>query len=48
MLVNEFYDFIKLHSAEASGPLKSNRLQPQLRDHLLASHMNVRRLAPIQ
>ncbi len=48
MLINELCNCIQFAAAETSGPLKSNRLQPELRDHILAPDVNVRRLASVQ
>ena len=48
MLMNELDNRIQFYSAEASGVLKDNWLQPKFRDHILASDVNMRRLAPVQ
>jgi hypothetical protein len=48
MPMNEFQNCIQFHSAEASGAFEGNGLQPKLRDHIFASDVNVRRLAPVQ
>jgi hypothetical protein len=48
MLVHELCDFVQFPSTEASSALQRNRLQPEFRNHILASHVNMRWFASIQ
>src|SRR6266436_5674796 len=48
MLVHELNNGIQFRATEAPGPLKGNWFQTEFRGHIIASHVNVRRLAPIQ
>ena len=48
MLIDKPQDQIQLRPAEPPGAFKRNWIQPDLSDHVLASDVNVRRLASIQ
>ena len=48
MLLHQPYDGIQLHAAEATGTLQGHWVQPDLRHHVLAPDVDVRRLAPVQ
>jgi hypothetical protein len=48
MLHNELRDRIQFRPAEAAGSCESDRIEPELRDHVFTAHMNVRRLAAVQ
>ena len=48
MLLNEPYNCIQLHPAEATGTLQGNGFQPEFCNHVLTPDVNVGRLAPIQ
>ncbi len=48
MLINELRNRIQFAGAETSGSLKCHGIQPELRNHILASDVNMRRLASVQ
>jgi len=48
MLLNKLRYRVQLYPAEASGTFKRNRFQPEFRDEVLASDVNVRRPAQVQ
>jgi hypothetical protein len=48
MLIYKLRKHIQFMPAEAPGSLKRNRLQPELRNHVRPSNVNMRRLGPVQ
>jgi hypothetical protein len=48
MLLNELQNYTQFHPAKAPGTFERYGFKPDFRDHVLASHVDVRRLAPIQ
>src|SRR5579864_7424643 len=48
MFVDQLHNCVQLHAAESSSALQRNRLEPELRNHVFTSDMDVRRLAAIQ
>jgi hypothetical protein len=48
MLIYKLRKHIQFMPAEAAGSLKGDWLQPELRNHVRPSDVNMRRLGPIQ
>jgi len=48
MFINELQNYIQFGPAEAPGTFKRHGFQPEFRRLVLASHVDVRRFAPIQ
>jgi hypothetical protein len=48
MFIYKLRKYIEFMPAEAPGPLKRDRFQPELRDHIRPPDVKMRRLGPIQ
>lgn len=48
MLLYEPGNRVELRPVESPCPLEGNRLQPEFRDHVLASHIDRRRFAALR
>ncbi len=48
MLLHELGNCVEFRPAESPSALKNNRVQPEFRDHALASHMDMRRFSAVK